>query len=131
MISIRVPLYGALVYVSLTDDPGAARVDASDVFGPYEHEGAVADAICAYGAAVEGKFGLFFSTKQLKPGVIAHELFHLSVHIAAWVNIPVEQHNHEAVAYLHGWLTDEVHKVIDMYRKQHRKKPRTRRESKA
>lgn len=115
MISLRVPFYGALVYVSITDDPVMARTEAANIFGPYELAGSDIEAVCARTDA--GNFGVFFAGTRLTPGVIAHELFHLSVHIATWAHIDIDPNNHEAVAYLHGWLADEVHKLLELYRK--------------
>lgn len=116
MISIRVPLYGALLYVSITDSPRKARLDACNIFGPCELNVDVAESIASH--TPSGIFGLFLNSGNLSWSVVAHEIFHVSVHMASWAGIPVDPGNHEAVAYLHGWISEEVHAVIEAH-KQH------------
>lgn len=105
--------------VSISDNVPAARAEANDVFGPLDLS-APAEAIegmCSVGK--DGQFGLFLHSNCLGPDTVAHELFHLTIGIADMYGIKVDPHNHEAVAYLHGWLAAEIEKVIATF-KRHR-----------
>lgn len=115
MISINVPLYGAVVFVSISDNPLAERATMNDVFGPGPVVAErVLGGLCS--SSEDGRFGLFLSSNDLDHDTVAHELFHLTVQIAACYDIKIDTHNHEAVAYLHGWLASEVYKAIACFK---------------
>ena len=102
--SIRIPLYEALLYIVVSEDPLTIRKGMSDLFG--EAPECDFDALCSYDN--KGTFALFFTPTTLTPSVIAHEIFHLTHRIGTWRYGKFVEEYHEVFADLSGYLTEQV-----------------------
>lgn len=115
MISFTVPIYEATVLVSISDDPLRERATVNSIFGPGPNVAAdVVGGLCS--SSEDGSFGLFLRSDDLGVNTVAHELFHLTMRLAEHYDIKVDVNNHEALAYLHGWVAAEVYKAIDCFK---------------
>ena len=102
--SLRVPLYGALLYIVVSEDPLSLRKGMSDLFGEAPEDDF--EALCSYDN--NGTFALFFTPTSLTPSTIAHEIFHLTHRIGSWRYGNFVEAYHEVLADLCGYLTDQV-----------------------
>lgn len=102
--SVRIPLYGALLYIVVSEDILSIRKGMSDLFG--EAPEADFDALCSYDN--KGTFALFFTPTSLTPNIIAHEVFHLTHRIGTWRYGGFVENYHEVYADLCGYLTEQV-----------------------
>lgn len=107
-VKIDVPIYNLELWVIIDNEAGVRREEMSQKFGaPTLQDWA---ALCSYGS--EG-VGLFFYPDRLNRGLVAHEVFHATAMILRLAGVKFDGDNHEAHAYLCGWVTDEVYAVID------------------
>lgn len=109
--TIDVPIYGSRVIISL-DAPALAKYMSKI----YKTEHIIQD--CNAGQATaflseEGGYiihSLYISKELYRPEYLTHECVHCAWHILDEVGVGVSADNHEALAYLAGWLSSEVDK---------------------
>lgn len=103
-----VPIFGASLWIVITDDVSADRQRMADVFGecpdkPYF-------ALCSYNA--RGDFGIFLPRRLLDEETIAHEVFHATHRILEWTCCNFDEKHHEQGALLNGYLSTLVRDAI-------------------
>jgi len=101
---VAIPLYGSWLTLDVSNNPIQSRSKYKQ-FGPIQKGGYV-DGIASYNS--NGDFALFFSGKKLRQGVITHEVFHITHRILDFHGVKFSPDNHEAHAYLCGWIAQWV-----------------------
>lgn len=103
---IRVPIYGAALWVGVADDITEleGRVMAVLQSKPIDLGGL--DAGLAHS---EGAFVLLFSRPSVSVNLIGHEVFHATHRILQHLGEEFTTGTHEAYSYLCGWLHEEVY----------------------
>lgn len=112
--SKRVPIYVGKLVLVITNDKKKVRKMFPNVF--YEGEE-------PYGHSIEADFGgwrgfhviLNFDHSRAKVthGIISHEVYHITSFIADRVGVLHDPDNDEPMAYLNGWIADQIYKWID------------------
>lgn len=111
--SFMVPLYPARVWVVVCDDYREGLATLSKEFSGLE--GVVPFAgLCLFEGA---KFGQVFVKKYLDVNTVAHEVFHLTQHILGYCSVRLDIDNHEAGAFLNGYLMERVLREVKRYLK--------------
>ena len=105
---VDIPIYPVRLYLIVSNDIVAERVKMSDVFGPISVGcQRYVDTLCSY---LGNNVGLFFTPNTI-PGVVAHEIYHITNRIMEFIGC---RHSHEyseeAYAYLLTWITNWVNK---------------------
>lgn len=107
--NLKPPLYPVRVFICLTEDINDAMSDYEKYFGKQDRDKWTL--ACALANFDRGVFALFIpfnaSTKT-----IAHELWHLTNYILRQVGIVADHDNDEPGAYLNGWLTERVYRLL-------------------
>lgn len=94
-----VPLYGvALTIFTDIDEAAEAGFEISPNHGAF-----VAVASNEQG---EGVFAIFRPEVLTSPNTLAHEAVHAAWRVLDMVGITIDSENHEALAYLTGWMVD-------------------------
>lgn len=101
---MHVPLYG--VPITFVCGFEAARALGME---PLEHWGAMASTL---GAEVFLTLGY---PEANCPGTIAHEALHCAWRVLDLVGVEVEAANHEALAYLVGWIVETATAFFDKH----------------
>ena len=107
---IKVPLYGAKLVLSVSDDLWAARDRERTLLGqtPDDRDPGCAG-LCSWWGL---DFGLFFNRRTISHGAIAHEVFHLTHRILETVGGVFTPANHEPFTYLCQDLTDRIYRRL-------------------
>ncbi len=102
---LTVPIYGAALWLVVTDNVVKERRKWEHLFGPgpIEHD---YDALCSHTGG--HTFALFFAIKPLCLELVSHEVFHLTHRILEWANSHFDSGHHEQGALLHGYLMKEI-----------------------
>jgi hypothetical protein len=58
-------------------------------------------------------FHIIINREDISVGNVAHECLHVTNKLMHHLGIEYDWHNDEAMCYLHGFLVDCVHKIID------------------
>ena len=105
---IEVPLYGARVVLSVSDDVQAARAKEDEMLGkaPEEIWLARCGGLCSWWGL---DFGLFFDRDTITHGALAHEIFHATHRILETVGVHFSSDNHEPFTYLCQNLTEQIY----------------------
>lgn len=108
---IVVPLYHAKVILSFDVD------HLSDhLYKKYSIDHSIAPAFAGQAAVFEYAgtgvqvHSLYVSKDDYSLGYVTHECIHCAWHVLNEAGVEVTAGNHEALAYLAGWLADEVNK---------------------
>lgn len=107
---LEIPIYGAVLWLVVTEDIAKERRGMERWFGPGPDDN-IYDALCSYGTG--HNFALFFEPKaahEIK--IVAHEVFHLTHRILDWCGANFDSRHHETAALLHGFLIDLVMREI-------------------
>lgn len=104
---LRVPIYDAIVYLTVAKDVVKARAALNKTFG--EVQGDDFQGICSTNGG--NKFSIVIPFKA-SCGLIAHEVFHLTHFILDWSNVHFTADDDEAGALLHGYLMEWVSKQL-------------------
>lgn len=112
---IKVPIYDTTLLVILTNSLEGIQ----EIFPETE------DPVYAFvqTASIKNKGVIclvldFDSDYKITHGVVAHESLHASHSILENAGIVADFHNDEADAYLTGWITDKVYKVMKKFNKE-------------
>ena len=63
-------------------------------------------------ATSDGKHHMIFARSDITPGLVAHECLHTMNKICSDLGISHDPNNDEPMAYIMGWLVDEVYKTV-------------------
>lgn len=107
-VAVNIPIYDGTISLNLSEDVNRARLEESADFGEW-HPIEGLDGLCA---SAIGRFGLFFDRRYLSCDTVAHEIFHATHRIMQSYGIRFDADNHEAFAYLNGWLTKWVYSQL-------------------
>lgn len=103
--TVKVPIYTGLKMTMVADLKELDRwgIEIDDSWGGM--------------AAMQGSrlFLVIRDEREFTPGTLAHEALHLSWYITDTVGIQLSVGNHEAQAYLVGWLFDTAYKFFSAY----------------
>lgn len=116
---VAIPLYGINLVVAVC--PDAARA-----FDPYmdlhpDCSGQVF--VFNHGEARLAYIGVVFGcVEEADANTIAHEAVHAAWRCLQWVGITVTVDNQEALAYLVGWMAQQITDFVTPHRKARRKK---------
>lgn len=105
----NVPLYRAIVYVSVAEKIQDARDRMKYLFGYYD---TVGDGALYSNAAIGQIHALSFMFCNLTPQTIAHEITHLKNGIFNKAGYKPETGNDEAECYLVDYLTERVYGIV-------------------
>lgn len=110
----KVPIFEATVLVVVSDSHKQVKAAIDNfVGGQYEIE--ASDDCEAFLQHKRSKFALFFERPTVKKkDVVAHEIFHLTHRILEYREMNFDPDHHELAAMLNGWLTDKVHKILNL-----------------
>ena len=107
--AINIPIYGGVIYLSVSDDPLVERRKHDDKFGMCLVTSCNA---LASSSDCGGQFALFFKKDFFTHGIIAHEIFHLTHRILDARSLNFTMSHQESHAYLCEWITDWVYKTL-------------------
>lgn len=100
---IPIPLYGGRVTVHVTRD-------FEHTLSQVNYEGDLeCDACCIYDLSGGANYDLIFKHGRVQHGLIAHEVFHLTMRIMQHINKPYDVNNDEPEAYLNQHITGEIY----------------------
>ncbi len=107
----KIPIYDGVFVLAVTDTPKRYSVLAplNDL------ETLNAHAFCASHEGMQGYFvalNLLNKNHSITNGVITHEAMHIVHFIADYAGIKVDTENDEALAYLIGWIVDEIYQTL-------------------
>lgn len=106
-----VPIYGIKVIVGLDAEALSKHLTKNYNIDHSIPEGNAGQAaIFEYGDSGYVVHTLYVDRSVYKMGYLTHECLHCAWHILNDVGVTVTWDNHESLAYLAGWLADEVHK---------------------
>ncbi|MDO6737078.1 hypothetical protein [Wenyingzhuangia sp. 2_MG-2023] len=108
----KVPLYGGYLAIVLTNDLHLLKTKVDPNFSR--------DYVYAHAIHLNYKSRETFcivlnidsDQKNISPGVVSHEALHITSFIADTRGFVADFNNDEPLAYLQGWVTDQVHKFI-------------------
>ena len=63
----------------------------------------------ALAACNKRDFCIYLRRGFIQHELIAHEVFHTTIHMLDWINQMIDPNNHEHAAHLNGYLTDLVY----------------------
>ena len=106
--SALVPLYGSRVALVLAAKKELFHVHAKRYYGRVAGV-EISQACSMFGG---GRFSVCFVRGKIAVDDLAHEVFHLTTRILQWHGVEFDANNHEAHAYLNGWLTGWVYKQL-------------------
>jgi hypothetical protein len=96
--------------VVITPDFEGAAIEAG-----YMYDVGDAQGVCLHYPDSPSNFVVIFNDESISPGNVAHESYHLTAKIMRHVGITYIHDNHEAFAYLIGFIVDGFHKIIEEY----------------
>jgi hypothetical protein len=102
-----IPIYDCRVTIVVAEEFEEAVEEAG-----YRYDVAGLHGACLHYPDNPSNFVLIFREGSTQPGVIAHEAFHLTCKVMRAVDIEYSPDNHEAFAYLHGFIVDGVTQAI-------------------
>jgi hypothetical protein len=104
--SIAIPIYGGKLTIHVTKNMEKSMVEVG-----YEGE-LECDACCFHSTAGKREYDLIFKKDILLHGLIAHEIFHLTMRVMDQIKKPYDIKNDEPEAYLNQYLTTEVYSFL-------------------
>jgi len=110
-VKVEVPIYDTELWIIIDEEASRRRDEMRNLFGEQTLLGGWA-ALCSYDERT-GTVALFFYPDRMKRGMIAHEVFHATANILRYAGVRFEPNNHEAHAYLCGWITEQVYEAWD------------------
>jgi hypothetical protein len=108
--TINIPIYDAVLYVVIAT--------SYDEFEQAVHDTGYVDPLNGAGMITlrheeTPAFHIIMNSDDISPGNIAHECLHVTNKLMHHLNIIYDWFNDEAMCYLHGFLVDCVHKIIE------------------
>lgn len=110
---VRIPIYGANLWIVVTDSIGWERAKMKHIFGPSApSEFSGSSGLCIWHS---NNFAIILDKEDLNIEVLSHEVYHLTNGILSWSGAHIVNNNDEHGAILHGYLMDLVYWEVRDY----------------
>lgn len=118
--TFKIPLYGSCTLTVVLTDSVVKEWNALDFPGhtPDDPQTTHYDGLCAFRS---GRFWIFLDEKKISVPLIAHEVFHCTHRVMAFVGSEFHVSHQEPYAYLCEWITHRVLEVWEQKKRRHRK----------
>jgi hypothetical protein len=107
--NIFIPIYGATLWIIVTDDIPKEHKKWEHLFGKGPEDGNYY-ALASYSGG--DTFALFFRRDPITLSIITHEVFHLTHRIMEWASVHFDAEHHEQGALLNAYLMELVCKEL-------------------
>lgn len=104
---VKVPIYGLNIHICATEDV------ADNIYGSGVHRSSNMGQVVQIENTKTGEMLILISFKDIdcfNADTISHESVHAAWKVLEIVGIKVDHENHEALAYLTGWISNEINK---------------------
>ena len=110
--TLCIPIYDVKLRVAICDDNDGFEQTVYDTGYTEDLRGAGAIALRHPGTSL---FQVIMLRESLSPGSIAHEALHITNRIMELVDIKYDCHNDECMCYLHAFVVDGIHQIINSH----------------